>query len=385
MKQLRAQCLEPIHKPLINIWVVLLLIVLCCPYLPAIDKELLVILNEDGYGYIDHDGNIVIRPQYVWAEDFQGGFGVVFVCGRYVSVDASGNLHPLRITTPGRQEPVKKDGKYGFVDAAGVFKIPPAFEDALSFSDGYAAVKVGDKWGFIDAEGEMAIKPEFEAAYYFLEGVANVTIDSETAFIDTSGNVIARGYSYLRGIISQGRIPVTKNGKGGYLDLKGKVVIPLKYDWTSRFSDGLAAVKTGDKWGYIDLNGEERIPFKFDNAGEFSNGLAPVKIGEVSGFIDQSGSFAFQLPFRSAPGFLTGNQDGLFIAPYTVSRFFTEDYKFGYVNTSGKVIWGPVEGTPDHTPLIGWSEEMIDHSCKDVPEEIQKKIAGFPKPGTVSE
>jgi WG containing repeat len=38
---------------------------------------------QDGkYGYIDHAGKVVIRPQFIWAEDFWGGLGTVYVCGQ---------------------------------------------------------------------------------------------------------------------------------------------------------------------------------------------------------------------------------------------------------------------------------------------------------------
>src|SRR5215472_14095577 len=113
-------------------------------------KEPLVVVQNGKYGYIDHEGKVVIRPQFVWAEDFWRGLGTVYVCGRYVSIDSSGALHPRRIAVEGQLVPRKHDEKFGFVDAAGEFKIPPAFDDVLPFSDGLAAVRLGDKWGFID-------------------------------------------------------------------------------------------------------------------------------------------------------------------------------------------------------------------------------------------
>ena len=89
------------------------------------------------------------------------------------------------------------------------------------------------------------------------------------------------------------------------------------------------------------------IPAKFDRAGQFSSGLAPAKAGGRFGFIDKSGEFVFSLAFDQASGFLTGDEEsGLFIAPTDVSRFWTDDDKFGYVNTSGRVIWGPINGGP---------------------------------------
>lgn len=340
-------------------------------------KEPLVVVQNGKYGYIDHEGKIVIRPQFVWAEDFWRGLGTVYVCGHYVSIDSSGTLLPLRITVEGHLEARKKDDKFGFVDAAGTFIIAPAFDDVLPFSEGLAAVRSGEKWGFIDASGHLVIPPQFKAAYYFQQGSAVAELDSGYVLIDTSGKVLAEGFQ-PEDSITDGRVPVSRGEKSGFLDVKGKVVIPFVYDGATKFSDGLAAVRSGEKWGYVDRDGQIVIPPQFDRAGPFSSGLAPAKRGDHSGFIDKSGKFAFGLPFDYAPGFLTGDEEsGQFIASTDVSRFWTADQKFGYVNTSGPVIWGPTDGSPDHPPLAGWSEEGKAASCEGVPEATRNRIAGF--------
>ena len=64
-------------------------------------KEPLVVVQNGKYGYIDHEGRIVIQPQFIWAEDFWRGLGTVYVCGRYVSIDSSGAFFPLRIAVKG--------------------------------------------------------------------------------------------------------------------------------------------------------------------------------------------------------------------------------------------------------------------------------------------
>ena len=339
--------------------------------------EPLVVVRDGKYGYIDHTGKFLIRPQFIWADDFWRGLGTVYVCGHYVSIDSSGTLVPLRITIQGHLEPKREGQKTGFVDEQGRFKINPSFDDALPFSGGLAAVQIGKKWGFVDIAGHQVIQPQFTAAYYFREGVGVAQVDSGDVLIDKSGKVLASGFG-LVDFVSNGRVPATMDGKNGYLDLQGKVAIPLVYDSGSKFSGGLAAVKKGDKWGYVDPAGRLVIPFEFDEAGEFGNGLAPAKIGTKTGFINESGSFSFELPFRYAPGFFTGDKESnLFVAASDVSRFWTADNKFGYVNTSGRVVWGPTDGSPDHPPLLGWSDELNAESCKGIPESMKASIAGF--------
>ena len=358
-------------------WLILLACMASCACLSRSQDEPLVVVQSGKYGYIDHTGKVIIRPQFIWADDFWRGLGTVYVCGAYASIDPSGALVPLRITVPGRLEPKHEGQKIGFVDEQGRFKINPTFDDALPFSDGLAAVQIGKEWGFVDTAGQLIIRPDFKAAYYFREGVGMAALDSGDVLIDKSGNVLASGFG-LVDLVSTGRVPVTKDGKNGYLDLQGRVAIPLVYDGGRRFSNGVAAVKKGDKWGYVDPAGRTVIPLEFDEAGEFGNGLAPARRGSRTGFINKSGGFVFDLPFRYASGFLSGDEESdLLIANTDVSRFWTADNKFGYVNTTGRVIWGPTDGSPDHPPIFGWTDKLNAESCKGIPESAKGALAGF--------
>ncbi len=158
------------------------------------------------------------------------------------------------------------------------------------------------------------------------------------------------------------------------------MAIALKFDAVSQFGGGLAAVKIGKLCGYVDRDGALVIPAKFDQAGEFSSGLAPATLADKTGFIDKSGNIAFYLDYKYAPGFLAGDEESnLLVAPSDVSLFFTRDRRFGYVNTAGRVIWGPAKGTPDHPPLMGWSEEQVVDSCRGFPESTKRLVETFPK------
>jgi WG containing repeat len=64
--------------------------------------EPLVVLQNGKYGFLDHRGNFVIQPQFIW--------------------------------------------------------IDPIFDNALPFSEGLAAVKLGGQWGFVDAAGKRMIR-----------------------------------------------------------------------------------------------------------------------------------------------------------------------------------------------------------------------------------
>lgn len=62
---------------------------------------------------------------------------------------------------------VCKDGKWGFVDVNGEEIIKPEYEAARSFSNGLAAVCKDGKWGFIDMDNNLVIACTFLKAGYF--------------------------------------------------------------------------------------------------------------------------------------------------------------------------------------------------------------------------
>lgn len=55
-------------------------------------------------------------------------------------------------------------GKYGFVNTGGEICIKAQYEDALPFTNGYAAVKRKGLWGYINSDNEIVIEPQFQEA-----------------------------------------------------------------------------------------------------------------------------------------------------------------------------------------------------------------------------
>jgi len=343
-----------------------------------------LIVKDGKYGYIDSTGRIVVPPRFEWAGSFGSRFAPAYVCGRSVAVDSKGHLHPWYAMAVDAPMEFERGGKIGFVNSAGRFVVEPVFDDALPFSEGYAAVRVGGRWGFVDDQGRMRIAPQFTQAFYFHNGVGSVQTADGSLLIDRSGRPLASHYWEVA-LASDGRIPSRRapadpDDLQGYLNLQGTVAIPFEFEQVESFSEGLAAVMRNGKWGYIDRQGRTVIPIRHDRAGWFKNGLAFAKIGDESGFIDRSGRFKWSIHAESSPGFVRKNRDGLTLMPGDLASFFTDDDRFGYVNLEGRVIWGPTLESPDHRPLFGWSDEGKQRSCDGMPDAVRRQVAGFPEP-----
>ncbi len=199
-----------------------------------------------------------------------------------------------------------EDSKYGYINKKGEFKIAPQFEEAASFSEGLAAVKISEKWGYIDTSGELVIPAKFDAATRFLEGLAYVVIAQKGGYIDKSGELVIPARFDAAGIFSEGLAAVKISEKWGYIDKSGELVIPAGFDDVKYFSEDRAAVKISERWGYIDKSGELIIPAKFDDVKYFSEDRAAVKISGRWGYIDKSGELVIPARFEHVQRFSEG-------------------------------------------------------------------------------
>ena len=87
----------------------------------------------NGYkGYIERNGNWLIKHNYEEAYSFSEGLALVM-----------------------------KDKLYGFINQKGDLVIDTKFEDANYFMEGLAAVKKNDNWGYINQNGDWVMPPTY--------------------------------------------------------------------------------------------------------------------------------------------------------------------------------------------------------------------------------
>ncbi|MDR1594944.1 MAG: WG repeat-containing protein [Prevotellaceae bacterium] len=192
---------------------------------------------------------------------------------------------------------VRKNGKIGYVDTAGIEVIPCKYLYSLSsdFSEGLASLTKYKKYGCIDKNGNEVIPFVYDGIGNFHEGLAWAK----------------------------------KNKKYGYIDQSGKEVIPFMYDFGKDFSDGLAPVEKNGKWGLIDnKKGKEVVPCDYEDVWDFSEKLARVEKDGKYGFIDKKkGKVVHPCVYENIRLHL--DEGGLCLS---------KDGKFGFIDKNGKEI-----------------------------------------------
>lgn len=233
------------------------------------------------YVYYDVvDGKKICAPDVVLADKFSEGLASVQFA---------------------KSDTVDKYASHGYIDQNGNCVIKAQFSDASEFSQGLARVKVGakfdgengfgslvgGKYGFIDKSGDFVVKPTFDKAGPFTEnGLASIG----NGFINKTGKLVITGKFSDAGNLVDGLAPAKSadSDKYGFIDTAGNWVQEPKWDHAESFSEGLAAVgmETGrfedeesrewpiSKWGFLDHNFRLAIPQKFLALRSFSEGLA---------------------------------------------------------------------------------------------------------------
>jgi hypothetical protein len=147
-------------------------------------------------GFIDESGNIIIAPRFRLARNFNEGRAYVEAQEGYGFIDLDGKLV---IKTGDRARDFHEGmaavfssadgGQWGYSDRFGKMVVGYQYQFAADFSEGLAGVLVDKKFGFINLKGKMIIAPRFAPRFgpyawspvvdtsRFSEGLAPVTTD----------------------------------------------------------------------------------------------------------------------------------------------------------------------------------------------------------------
>jgi len=267
---------------------------------------------DDGWGFMDLDGKVIIEPQYFDFFGIQNGL---------ISV-------------------MDKEGKYYLIDKTVAKTTTKQEYESIVFTVGHNlfTTTIGDGFTFINSKGDVVSEQKFADVYDNFDdnGLIYVKVrvndDFQYALADTTGKIVIGPYDELspesEGLIKYG-VGEYPEYKEGYIDNKGNIVIAPRFTHAGGFQEGLAwaRVTENDKYGYIGKNGEFVIQPKFETAYDFEKcGLAIVKNGDLYGVIDKTGKYILDPTYEGVKIYDTG------------MIHFRKDGKYGYANAQGKIV-----------------------------------------------
>ena len=181
--------------------------------------------DDEGFGYLDMKGNVVIEAQWYYSQDFFDGMAVVS----------------------------EKKGK----------------DPDASY-----------KWGIINKKGEYILEPQKNPLYSMGEKrFAMHKSSGKVVLCDKNLEELSGSYDDMSPFCC-GMARVFKNEKGyGFIDKNGQEIVSCKYQKAYDYADDVVFVKKDNdsKYEVLDKNGESILKLKEgDNASDFHNGLALV-------------------------------------------------------------------------------------------------------------
>ncbi|MGM0381710.1 MAG: WG repeat-containing protein, partial [bacterium] len=234
------------------------------------------------YGYIDAEGNKIVKPEYKSVNQFKGDLARFKKNGRHGLLDQQGNIvFKPEFTSINQQN---SHLVVGLVDAnlkimkRGGKLLEDNFLKVGDITSSPVRVKTDEGWGLLDKAGNYLVEPKFDSLEPFSDKKHTIAkINDRVGLINQEGDILLEAsYDNLKHI-SENLYWITKDGKHGLAD-GGNILIEPRYDNRKPFSEGLAAVRLEKKWGFINKQGEEIVEPEFEDVGAFSNGRAQIGV-----------------------------------------------------------------------------------------------------------
>lgn len=193
----------------------------------------------------------------------------------------------------------------------------------------------GDSWGYIDAKGNIAIAPMFDQAGTFSCGYAQVVTDGDEKFIDKKGNWQATPSYDRAGAFYYNYSTIYLDGNYGLMNNKLQMALQPYFAALGTMGDNglVVAVREGsNKAEYINAKGETKIAAMYDNAGQFLDGVAVVTMGSKQGAINKAGEFTIQPTYEYG---LWNMSEGLLC-------YEDKNEKCGVLDKNGNIVVSPI-------------------------------------------
>ena len=159
---------------------------------------------------------------------------------------------------------IKRDNKYGFVDARNRLRIANRYDGIGDFHEGLAAIKLIGKWGFLNPQDQIVINPQFESVESFSNGLCIVRRNKKSGVIEKSGKYILNAqYDSIKSQANK-KLKLYNNNLIGLADESGNILVEPRFDFLQDLENGYLIVSRDKKYGVISINGLSIIPLIYD-------------------------------------------------------------------------------------------------------------------------
>lgn len=331
---------------------VFMCLVLC--YISIFAENLHLFKYNNKYGYINDKKEVVIKPQYDFAEKFYNDYAIVgcinekgqhfyslinkknenvdsklnntstfydlgngwfysnfdrFLYNVNTKIMADIGFSKVRgIYYPTEDYYISIDNKFMSLNGEMIHLKNDNYIHTYPMVEGLAFAKDND-WNqvLIDIEGNVVVKDVFDCASEFSEGFMSISTKNDSGYINNKGEYIIHcsfepnfhefwppgiNYPFKEGVA----VPQVDYKVYKMYDNKGKEIMSeTKLNYCSYCNDGLILCQKEEngEFGYLNKKGKQEINFIFDSASDFYNGYAQVVYQGKDAVIDKKGNLYY--------------------------------------------------------------------------------------------
>lgn len=241
------------------------------PFLDQLETEinllrtqLYAFVQEEQWGFMDHQGQVIIEPQFTFVDDFSQGRAAVYQKGNYGFIDPSGRwvVEPqFSAVLPfhfNMSVVYDDDGNAGLINLFGEWIVKPQYDDIIIVNDEKVWIIQDDQAALFKLKS-MQISPKKYDEFLSCPNGLVIVFDGEIyAVINKNEEVL---FSYNEEILPFGDLfLVSQNDSMAIVDENNKPILPFdEYTFSGYNKNGLTAFELNGKLGYVNAEGEIHI------------------------------------------------------------------------------------------------------------------------------
>lgn len=277
-----------------------------CESFYASGLKLVRVFRDGKWGYINKQGIEVIPCRFEDSENFGAdGYALVQFNGERFCIDTLGNrieacnhVVQWRISS---WNIVNRGYVYGLANSQGMIVLPIIYDHIYKNSyENFYRISRNKLLGIANEKGEFLLPCEYEEIGQFWKdkNIAVIRRDTMYGVIDSNFKIIIPCAYELIQFDLTGNLIFKKNGFFGLMDLKTNILIPALYQQFNGFRQIMytkdpnpySLVMRDSLYGYINLKGKEVIPCKYKHLGyEIHNNRVFYQENNKYGFLDTTG------------------------------------------------------------------------------------------------
>jgi hypothetical protein len=268
--------------------------------------------GHSGYIFIDKTGQVILNPKHVYlCMPFYGNTAYVEVSqtGFWLAPydDGRNNGHHKQLYD------ANGNNIYGnYIDREGNLLIPRKFDTIAPYVLGYLRpVKKAGKWGFVDSMAILRVFPQFTDIdtqnKFFWQKLRRVGLEGRFGFLDTQNGklVIPLRYEDTKPSMFN-HVWIREKHLWGCLNKAGRLFIEFKYTNVYPSEKGVSIVQQSGKWGVIDTTGQMLTEIMYDEIMPFHEAEAVFKMNGKFGFLGLDGQEKIKATYSQVSSFKQG-------------------------------------------------------------------------------